>query len=120
MRKQKSRNKNWRWSLCQCDCGSAPIEVPNNLLQSGHKKSCGCIISLGEQAIKEVLEKNNIKYIQEYTFSDLKNPNTNHSYRFDFAIFKDNSLSYLIEFDGRQHYTGPEASWSRCRTLEEI
>ena len=101
MKKQKSRNKNWRWSLCQCDCGSEPIEVPNNLLKNGHKKSCGCIISLGEQAIKEVLEKNNIKYIQEYTFSDLKNPNTNHSYRFDFAVFKDNSLSYLIEFDGR-------------------
>lgn len=120
MRKQKSRNKNWRWSLCQCDCGSNPIEVPNNLLKNGHKRSCGCITSLGEEQIKTILDKNDINYIKEYHFDDLRNPVTNALYRFDFAIFKNNQLAYLIEFDGRQHFSGPEASWKNTRSLEEI
>ena len=120
MRKQQSRDKNWRWSLCQCDCGSDPIEVPNDFLKNGHKKSCGCICSVGEETIKQILKENNINYIQEYTFEDLKNLNTNKPYRFDFAIFKENKLAYLIEFDGRQHYSGPENGWKQSRTLEEI
>lgn len=119
MRKQKSRDKNWRWSLCQCSCGSDPIEVPNNLLLTGHKKSCGCINSLGEEKIKQILIANNIQFIQEYSFDDLISPK-GKKYRFDFAIFKNNQLEYLLEFDGRQHYTGPEAVWTSTRSLEEI
>lgn len=121
MRKQNTRNKNQRWSLCQCECGSEPIEVPNNLLMNGSKKSCGCINSLGEEIIKKILEKNQINFIQEYKFNNLRNPKTNKYYRFDFAIFNDsNELDFLIEFDGRQHFTGPESSWKNTRTLEEI
>lgn len=120
MRKQKTRDKNWRWSLCQCDCGSNPVEVPNNMLKNGSKKSCGCIKSLGEDIIKTILEKNNINYIREYHFDDFKNKNTNIPYRFDFAIFQNKQLSFLIEFDGRQHYTGPESGWSKSISLEEI
>lgn len=119
-RKQLSRNKNWRWSLCQCDCGSKPIEVPNNALKNGSKKSCGCIRSTGEEIIRSILEENNIEYAQEYRFDDLKNPKTGHYYRFDFAVFENKKLLYLIEFDGRQHFSGPEASWKKTRTLEEI
>lgn len=50
----------------------------------------------------------------------MRNLNTNQMYRFDFAIFKDNKLAYLIEFDGRQHFSGPESKWKYTRTLEEI
>lgn len=120
MRKQKSRNKNWRWSLCQCECGSKPIEVANNILLNGHKKSCGCIQSVGEEIIEKILKENNIQYIKEYSFSDLTNSLTGYHYRYDFAIFKDNTLNFLIEFDGRQHYTGPEAGWTDRSSLEEI
>ena len=120
MRKQQSRDKNERWSLCQCSCGSEPIEVRNNELQNGWKKSCGCLSSYGELIIKKILEENNINYIREYHFDDLKNKETNKPYRFDFAIFQNNQLSFLIEFDGRQHYTGPEAKWSKSISLEEI
>ena len=35
-------------------------------------------------------------------------------------MFNNNTLQFLIEFDGKQHYTGPEASWKNTRTLEEI
>lgn len=118
MRKQLSRDKNWRWSLCQCDCGSAPIEVPNNHLLTGSIKSCGCLYSYGEHLIETILQENNINYIKEYKFPDLLS-DKNKPYRFDFAIFQDNKLSFLIEFDGRQHYSGPEGNWTQSRTLEE-
>lgn len=117
-RKQNSRNKRQRWSLCQCDCGNL-CEATNNILLCGHKTSCGCIKSLGEDIIAKQLKENNLQYIREYSFSDLRSKN-NVPYRFDFAIFKDNKLDFLIEFDGRQHYTGPEATWTQSRTLEEI
>lgn len=119
MRKQKSRDKNWRWSLCQCDCGSEPIEVPNNLLQIGHKKSCGCLGSAGELAIERILKAENIKYIKEYSFNDLISK-YGKKYRFDFAVFENDTIKFLIEFDGRQHFTGPEATWKKTRSLEEI
>lgn len=121
MRKQNSRDKNWRWSLCQCDCGSEPIEVANNVLLNGHKRSCGCIGSYGELEIEQILKENDVKYKREFSFEDCKNPYTNVKFRFDFAVFeKDNSIKFLIEFDGRQHYSGPEGSWKNTRGLEEI
>lgn len=119
MRKQNSRNKNWRWSLCQCDCDSKPVEVPNALLLNGHKISCGCIHSFGEDVIKSILQENNIQFIQEYKFFDLIS-DKNKFYRFDFAVFKNDKLEYLIEFDGKQHYTGPEGNWKNTRSLKEI
>ena len=36
------------------------------------------------------------------------------------AIFLNNNLQFLIEWDGRQHYTGPEAKWSQGMSLKEI
>lgn len=119
MRKQSSRDKNERWSLCQCSCGSAPIEVKNNTLQNGWKKSCGCMQSQGEFVIEKILKDNNCNYIKEYKFFDLVGENGG-VLRFDFAIFEKDKLIYLIEFDGRQHYTGPEASWTEGQSFETI
>lgn len=120
MRKQKSRDKKWRWSLCQCDCGSEPIEVPNNRLLNGSKKSCGCLGSCGELKIQSILDNNHLNYIKEYKFNDLYNNKTKCQYRFDFAVFNENILLFLIEFDGRQHFSGPEAKWKNTRSLEDI
>lgn len=58
-----------------------------------------CNISKGEKKIKIFLERNNVKFIQEYSFS---NPEI-RSLRFDFAIFINNTLK-LIEYDGKQHF----------------
>lgn len=121
MRKEKSRNKNTSWYLCQCDCGSAPVEAMGNQLITNSKKSCGCMHSYGEYKIKLLLDNQKIKYKTEFSFNDLKNPNTNLPLRFDFLIFNNqDELFYLIEFDGRQHYTGPEAIWTQGASLEEI
>lgn len=69
-------------------------------LLRGH--SCPeCNISKGERKIKNYLEKNNIDFIREYSFDDLKVVN---KLRFDFAIFKNNDLFCLIEYDGEQHF----------------
>lgn len=121
LRKQASRDKRESWYLCQCDCGSPPKEIRGNDLQSGATNSCGCISSYGEEIIRKILDANQIIYKKEYIFEDLINPLTKRHLRFDFAIFdKSNNLQYLVEFDGRQHFTGPEGDWSQSDSLEEI
>lgn len=90
-------------SKCKCDCGNI-IYVANKHLKTGHTRSCGCIkLSYGAEKIKNLLNKNNIPFIQEYTFSDLYSPK-NCKLRFDFAIFQNQKLYELIEFDGLQHF----------------
>jgi len=63
--------------------------------------SCGCLkTSVGEYYISNILKENNIKYIKEYIFKDLKS-DKNAYLRFDFAILDDNNNPIrLIEFDG--------------------
>lgn len=112
------------WYLCQCDCGSPPFEVMGKQLRCNFTTSCGCISSKGEAKVKEILLQNNVKFKQEYSFADLINPNTNARLRFDFAVFdNDNNLNYLIEYDGRQHYYGPDTTvWThyKNKTKEEV
>lgn len=91
--------------MCQCECGNQH-EVSSNRLKNGSTQSCGCIsTSIGEINIKKILEDNNISYAEQYTFSDLKNIKP---LRFDFAIFENNKLVRLIEFDGIQHFKEQE------------
>lgn len=119
MRKQQSRNKNERWSLCKCVCGTE-LEVRNNNLKTGMTRSCGCINSHGEAYIAELLTKNNITFAKQYSFNELRGARGG-VLRFDFAIFKNNKLIELIEFDGRQHMEGPDGgTWTQSQTLEII
>lgn len=119
LRAQK-RGRNEKWFRCEClNCGNKNVEVSGNNLQTGGTKSCGCVSSYGEKIISQYLEKRNINYASQYTFPDLLSFN-GYRLRFDFAIFKDNKLSFLIEFDGRQHTKGPEGTWSHSTSLEEI
>lgn len=92
-------DKKGTYYKCLCECGNIKI-IRGADLSNGKTQSCGCIrYSIGEENIKQILEKNNITFQTEYSFSDLPNR------RFDFAIFNDNhELLRLIEFDGPQHY----------------
>ena len=94
-------NNNRHISLCKClKCGRENIPIIDNYLQTGRIKSCGCLnSSIGEVFIQFLLEENNISFIKEYTPI-----NINYKYRYDFAIFENDILSYLIEFDGIQHF----------------
>lgn len=89
---------------CQCDCGN--IVIVNQMeLSRGDTLSCGCLrSSYGELRIEEILKQRQVKYKKEFSFKDLVSEN-NIPLRFDFAVFDNNNqLSYLIEYDGEQHY----------------
>ena len=109
--------KNWqhKW-ICQCECGNI-VSVLQSNLKRGHTQSCGCInYSIGEKKIEDCLIENNINYIKEYSFKDLKDKG---QLRFDFAIFdKENNLIELIEFDGRQHFLD-YTPWNGSDKLED-
>ena len=90
-----------RW-ICQCECGNITIVNGANL-RTGSVLSCGCISSWGEQQILSILQNNNIAYKKEKTFADLISAKGGHP-RFDFAIYNDNGLCCLIEYQGIQHY----------------
>lgn len=87
--------------LCQCDCGNSTI-VSITHLKSGNNLSCGCAKeSVGEHMIQILLQKENISYIQQKTFTSLRSVKEKPLY-FDFYLPQ---LNCLIEFDGPQHYT---------------
>ena len=116
----QSRGKNESWYRCRCNnCGNENFETNGNNLQTGMTTSCGCINSRGEKLITHILQQNNINFATQYTFDDLLS-DKGYPLRFDFAIFKDNKLDFLIEFDGRQHFEGPDAKWSQSDSLETI
>lgn len=109
--RMQTRGNQESWYRCRCShCGNENFEVSGNNLQSGNTTSCGCVNSRGEAYIKQLLDENNISYASQYTFSDLRSEN-GYMLKFDFALFKNNKLDCLIEFDGRQHYDGPEGNW---------
>lgn len=89
---------------CHCECGQESI-VQNHHLKNGHTQSCGCLKSKGELEIATLLSKHKYSYAREYSFPDL-NSSKNYPLRFDFAIFEDEKLVRLIEFDGPQHSFG--------------
>lgn len=93
------KGKRVRW-LCSCDCGNKTI-VTAGCLVSGNTKSCGCLRSNGENKIAEILDTLNVSYKRQFTFKDCRNI---RPLPFDFAIFKDNKLLFLIEFQGFYHY----------------
>lgn len=97
----KSKKPHIYWK-CTCDCGNY-TEVESSHLLNGHTTSCGCIKSLGEQKISQLLSLYNIPFVKEFYFDDLRGC-SNRLLRFDFAIIKDNKICYLIEFNGEQHY----------------
>lgn len=99
-RTQKERCTYW---FFQCDCGNIKSIKANNVL-NGSTKSCGCIkTSYGEEKIEKILKEYSISYQKEYIFKDLISPKGEY-FRYDFAIFKNDNLAYLIEFHGEQHY----------------
>lgn len=106
--------KNARWD-CQCSCGTKTI-VSTAALVNYKTLSCGCINSKGEFLLKTLFNKMKIPYISQYTFPDLKD---NGLLRFDFAIFKQDKLFCLIEYQGIQHYQSIEY-WGGDEYLKDL
>ena len=93
---------------CRCRCGNE-IEVRKSHLvgpqgDRGRTISCGCASqSSGEIKITQLLEQANIDFQSQYRIK-----NFNISAPFDFALFKNNQLLGLIEYDGEQHFEAVE------------
>ena len=102
------------WWLCECDCGNK-IEVAGWQLTTGHVGSCGCLKSKGELKIKQLFTEANISFTTQASFDGCVSP-TGHKLKFDFFV----NNSYLIEFDGEQHYLQiPNARYTK-EQLEKI
>lgn len=95
--KIKTQEKKKTYWICQCECQNYCSVQAANLL-SGHTNSCGCIHSLGEYTITQILLQHHIDFKTQYIFKDFPNR------RFDFAIFQKDILCCLIEYDGKQHF----------------
>ena len=90
---------------CKCKCGNIIYASARNL-KLGVRTSCGCVHSIGEANIADVLRNNNIDFIKEYSVTL-----SNGMRRYDFAILNENNkLIRLIEFDGPQH-TQPQKGY---------
>lgn len=89
---------------CICECGNI-CQIASRELLSGDTKSCGCLaresFSYWETYITNKLKELKITFKQEYKFNDLKDKTY---LRFDFALFKNDELVGLIEYQGEQHY----------------
>lgn len=99
--------------IAKCNFCGKLIEINNQRLENN--LSCGCQhISKGEFEIEKILLDNNIIFKREFCF-----PNT--KYRYDFAIYKDNQLIRLIEFDGELHYKDQikNQGWNTLEHFEE-
>lgn len=97
---EKSTPNRTYW-VCECECGNIVSVLRENLTSKNRFPSCGCQhISVGENKIASLLKENNISFVQEKTFDTCINPKTNKKLRFDFYV----NNSYLIEYDGKQHF----------------
>ena len=116
--KSEKSGRRLYWN-CICDCGKTII-VKGDHLRQGHQESCGCLLSKGELEIANILTNNNIMFITQYRFTDFYAETNNIPYRFDFGIIEENKLSYLIEFDGEQHFfSGSDSSWNNSNNFEK-
>lgn len=93
--------KGQRLWQARCFCGKY-FEVLPTYIINNHVHSCGCNSgSSGEKMVEDILKAIKVEYKKQYTFDDCIDK---QRLRFDFAIFKNDKLSCLIEYDGKQHY----------------
>lgn len=105
--------------LLHVKCGNTYSVEPNSFLNGNRCYYCSIRrkSSKGELRIEKFLINRNIEYIREYRIDDCRHI---LPLPFDFAIIdKDNSIKYLIEFDGRQHYELIEM-WGGKSNLDDI
>ena len=102
-----SNSKGLRYWICKCDCGTI-TKVSGPQLRSGKTQSCGCLKSMGETKIANLLDTANISYKREYTEESLNK-------NIDFFV----NNSYLIEYDGDVHFNCNSNGWNTEKRLLE-
>lgn len=113
----ESKSKRIRY-ICQCECGTV-FSVQDNHLVEGTIRSCGCILSFGEEQISKYLTENQIIFERQKVFNGCK---YRGSLRFDFYM---PHLNVAIEYQGIQHYEpiehfGGEESLKELQKRDQI
>ena len=120
-KEEKPRDVDSIYWVCNClNCGRQGVIIRGDYLRNGDTISCGCINSKNESIIAQILTNANITFQQQYTFDDLTSTGRNcDKLLFDFAIFNNKQLLYLIEYDGEQHFHSSHytSSWN---TAEQV
>jgi len=76
--------------------------TPDSLLNGYHQcPYCNKRFSGYEIKMSKILNKYNYNFVTQYTFENCKDKNV---LPFDFAIFNNDDLLFLLEVDGRQHF----------------
>lgn len=108
-----AESNNMKIWQCQCSCGNITYVRTGNL-QSGHTTSCGCSnISKGEDKIAFLLRANDIPFVQQYIFDTCRFEDSSYPAKFDFYV----NNSYLIEYDGSQHFEARDSGWNTTENL---
>lgn len=110
---EKSINGSYLYK-CRCECGNFS-KVNTDGLTSGHSTSCGCSKSKGELLIANLLQRFNISYITQQIFNSCQS-SKGYLLKFDFFV----KNSYLIEFDGKQHFEAVDFFGGEKRFLEQV
>lgn len=96
---------------CEClNCGKE-ISLPAISVVRGNNASCGCLTSIHEIMIMEILENYNIRYEREVSYPNLYGINGG-SLRFDFKIYINDKDYVLLEFQGNQHFERTNNYWN--------
>lgn len=95
---------------CEClNCGKHK-SFPAISIVKGNNQSCGCMTSLHEKMIINILDEHNIQYEREVSYNGLYGVNGGNL-RFDFKIYKDATHYILLEFQGNQHFERVNNYW---------
>ena len=87
-------------SLFKCDICHKTWNSTFNNIKNGN--SCPhCSASKGERHIAKILDENNVQYKPQFWFHDCR---IQLPLPFDFALFKEDKLIGLCEYQGEQHY----------------
>ena len=109
------QDKNIKYK-CLCDCGNETEVLAINLIKD-FTKSCGCNWhnSYAVQEIKKLLDNFPLPYKTE-----VKEKINNQNYYWDFVINPNKQDSWIIEFDGEQHFhSGSEKGWNTKENLKK-
>lgn len=116
----KYNRDNVHVTMKHLECGHEYKVTPSNFLNG--KRCPKCSSSKGEIEIIDFLENNHFQFEREYKISECKYI---RPLPFDFAVFNDDILVCLIEFDGEQHniakdFFGGEKGLRKRKMYDEI
>lgn len=106
---------------CTCQkCGKENVIIFGDYLRNGDTISCGCVNSKNESRISQILNSIHFSFKTQYTFEDLTSTGRAcDRLLFDFAIFNQNNLLYIIEYDGIQHFKAVlNSAWNTPEKLK--